>query len=209
MHNCKTVHPDGRMVPNFGGWHDAGDVSQFEIPTAEITSALCDLAISQKANIILYNRLLEEAKVGLNWLLRTRFGDGYRAMAITYNIWRKNVIEPTNYSILNKAEAGSFENFLSAAALASGAKLFKQSDEIFSNWCLRSAVEDFKFAVEEYENHIYTARWGEPIESQTSGTAIYAACELYTATGNEFYLEKAKEFAVVVMACQEKEQMLQ
>ena len=202
--NCKTVHPDGRMVPNFGGWHDAGDVSQFEIPTAEITSALCDLAISQKANIILYNRLLEEAKVGLNWLLRTRFGDGYRAMAITYNIWRKNVIEPTNYSILNKAEAGSFENFLSAAALASGAKLFKQSDEIFSNWCLRSAVEDFKFAVDEYENHIYTARWGEPIESQTSGTAIYAACELYTATGNEFYLEKAKEFAVVVMACQEK-----
>ena len=87
--NCKTVHPDGRMVPNFGGWHDAGDVSQFEIPTAEITHALCDMAIAQKANTFLYNRLLEEAKVGLNWLLRTRFGDGYRAMSITYNIWRK------------------------------------------------------------------------------------------------------------------------
>ena len=202
--NCKTVHPDGRMAPNFGGWHDAGDVSQFEIPTAEITSALCDLAVSQKANTILYNRLLEEAKVGLNWLLRTRFGDGYRAMAITYNIWRKNVIEPTNYSILNKAEAGSFENFLSAAALASGAKVFKETDEIFANWCLRSAIEDFKFAVDEYDNHIYTIRWGEPIESQTGGAAIYAACELYTATNNEFYLEKAKEFATIVMNCQEK-----
>ena len=202
--NCKSVHPDGRMVPNFGGWHDAGDVSQFEIPTAEITSALCDLAISQKSNIYLYNRLLEEAKVGLNWLLRTRFGDGYRAMAVTYNIWRKNIVDPTNYSILNKAEAGSFENFLSAAALANGSISFKDNDSIFSSWCLRSAIEDFKLAAEEYDNHIYTVRWGEPIESQTSGAAVYAACILYTATSNEYFLEKAKDFATITMACQEK-----
>ena len=32
------------MVPNFGGWHDAGDVSQFEICTAEIAHSLLDLA---------------------------------------------------------------------------------------------------------------------------------------------------------------------
>ena len=202
--NCKTVHPDGRMVPNFGGWHDAGDVSQFEIPTAEIANALTDLATTLKANRFLYTRILEEAKVGLTWLLRTRFGDGYRAMAVTYNIWRKNVVEPTNYSILNKAEAGSFENFLSASALASGAKVFKEHDEIFANWCLRSASEDFKFAVEEYEKKIYTIRWGEPIESQTAGAAVLAACELFTATNNDYYLEKAKEFASIVMNCQEK-----
>ena len=202
--NCKTVHPDGRMVPNFGGWHDAGDVSQFEIPTAEIANSLCDLAATLKDNRYIYTRILEEAKVGLTWLLRTRFGDGYRAMAVTYNIWRKNVVEPTNYSILNKAEAGSFENFLASSALASGARIFKEQDEIFSNWCLRTAIEDFKYAVEEYDNKIYTARWGEPIESQTAGTAVLSACELYSATANEFYLEKAKEFASIVMACQEK-----
>ena len=202
--NCKSVHPDGRMVPNFGGWHDAGDVSQFEIPTAEITHSLCDLAFTLKGNNFIYNRLLEEAKVGLSWLLRTRFGDGYRAMAVTYNIWRKNVVEPTNYSILNKAECGSFENFLSAGALACGARLFKDTNTNYSNWCLRSAIEDFKFACEEYDNNIYTVRWGEPIESQTGGTAILAACELYSITNDSFYLEKAKEFATIVMECQEK-----
>ena len=202
--NCKSVHPDGRMVPNFGGWHDAGDVSQFEIPTAEIAHSLCDLALTSKANTFMYNRLLEEAKVGLSWLLRTRFGDGYRAMAITYNIWRKNIVEPTNYTILNKAEAGSFENFLSSASLAAGYKVFKDSDEIFAGWCLRSAIEDFKFATEEYENNIYTLRWGPTIESQTSGVAVLAACELYMATSNEYYLEKAKSFAEIVMDCQEK-----
>ena len=202
--NCKTVHPDGRMVPNFGGWHDAGDVSQFEIPTAEITHALCDLASTLKANTFLYNRILEEVKVGLHWLLRTRFGDGYRAMAITYNIWRKNVVEPTNYSILNKAERGSFENFLASAAEASAARLFKDSNEILSSWSLRSAIEDFKFAAEEYENNIYTVRWGPCIESQTCGVAILAACEIYQATQNEYYLEEACKYAKIVMECQEK-----
>lgn len=202
--NCKSVHPDGRMVPNFGGWHDAGDVSQFEIPTAEMAHAICDLAQTLRSNTFMYNRLLEEAKVGLTWLLRTRFGDGYRAMAVTYNIWRKNVIEPTNYSILNKAEAGSFENFLSSAALAAGARTFKDVDQIYSDWCKRSAIEDFKFACEEYEQKIYTVRWGEPIESQTCGAAILAACEIYAITNDAYYLEKAKSFAQIVMDCQEK-----
>ena len=29
--NCRTMNENGTSVPNFGGWHDAGDVSQFEI----------------------------------------------------------------------------------------------------------------------------------------------------------------------------------
>ena len=202
--NCKTQHPDGRTVPNFGGWHDAGDVSQFEICTAEMAHALCDLALKNKADTFMYNRLLEEAKIGLTWLLRTRFGDGYRAMAITYNIWRKNVVEPTNTSIINKAEEGSFENFLSSAALASGANLFKETDKIYSDWCLRSAIDDFKFACREYQEKIFTVRWGEPIESQTMGAATLAACELYVATKNSYYLEKAIEFSKIIMNCQEK-----
>ena len=202
--NCKSVHPDGRTVPNFGGWHDAGDVSQFEICTAEMAHAICDLAFKHKADSFMYNRLLEEAKVGLTWLLRTRFGDGYRAMAITYKIWRKNVIEQSNDSVNSKAEEGSFENFLSAAALASGANLFKESDKIYSDWCLRSAKEDFKFACREYEEKIYTVRWGEPIESQTMGAACLAACELYVVTNDSFYLNKAIEFSKIILKCQEK-----
>ena len=202
--NCRSVHPDGRTVPTFGGWHDAGDVSQFEICTAEMAHAICDLALKNKADSFMFNRLLEEAKVGLNWLLRTRFGDGYRANAVGYSIWRKNTLDPTNTSIISKAEEGSFENFLSAAALASGANLFKDLDIIYSDWCKRSAIEDFKFACSEYLNKIYTVRWGEPIESQTMGAAILAACEIYVITNDIFYLEKALEFSKIVMNCQEK-----
>lgn len=202
--NCRSAHPDGRTVPTFGGWHDAGDVSQFEICTAEMAHAICDLALKNKADSFMFNRLLEEAKVGLNWLLRTRFGDGYRANAVGYSIWRKNTLDPTNTGVISKAEEGSFENFLSAAALASGANLFKDIDIIYSDWCKRSAIEDFKFACSEYLNKIYTARWGEPIESQTMGAAILAACEIYVITDDAFYLEKALEFSKIVMNCQEK-----
>ena len=46
--NCKTVHENGNTVPNFGGWHDAGDVSQFEISTAEMAHALLDLSFKIK-----------------------------------------------------------------------------------------------------------------------------------------------------------------
>lgn len=205
--NCQSVHPITKQaVPNHGGWHDAGDVSQFEICTAEMAEAILDLASSVNKDEVMYDRLLEEARVGLNWLLRTRFGDGHRAMAITYNIWRKNVLDPDNLTVKYcKSEEGSFENFLASAALAVGARLFKDKDEIFSNWCKRIAIDDYNHATREYENKIYTVRWGEPIESQTMGTKALAACELYTITNDEAYLKDAYLATKIVMICQEKE----
>ena len=71
--NCRTMHPNGSSVPNFGGWHDAGDVSQFEIPTAEMAHAVLDLALAYKdINNDLYERLKEEARVG--WFNRCSRG---------------------------------------------------------------------------------------------------------------------------------------
>ena len=204
--NCRTYNEKGDSVPNFGGWHDAGDVSQFEIPTAEMTDALISLALKEKDHdYMLYERLKEEAKVGANWLLRTRFGDGNRALAVTYSIWRKNVLDVNNKTVYtNPAENGPFENFLSAAALAKAYNLFLDEDETFAKWCKRSAIEDFKFAKEGYEQGLYSKRWGPSIPSQTLGEASYAAIELYKITNDYSYLDIAIKYADIVMACQEK-----
>lgn len=203
--NCRTMHPDGRSVPNFGGWHDAGDVSQFEICTAEMTHAILDLAESKKgSDDDLYERLLDEARIGANWLLRTRFGDGMRAMAVLYNVWRNNVLTPDNKSVYqNVAENGPFENFTSSAALAKAALVFKERDQIFSDWCKRSAIGDFNAAKEGYQNGIYTKRWGPNIDSQVAGHGIIAAVELYKVTLDESYLKLAKNYANIVLSCQE------
>lgn len=201
--NCRSVDENGRTVPVFGGWHDAGDLSQFEICTAEMTHALADLATNVNDEK-LKERIMEEAKVGANWLLRTTFHDGNRALAILYRIWRDNLLHPDNKLVnAGVAENGPFENFLSAAALASCVELFKEEDKNFSEWCLRIAKEDFHYAVLGYKNGIYTKRWGPNIDSVVCGHGIVAACLLYKLTKEESYLEIAKEYANIVMKCQQ------
>lgn len=203
--NCRSVDSEGNSVPVFGGWHDAGDVSQFEICTAEMAHAILDLAEVVKDED-LYNRLLDEARVGLNWLLRTRFGNGMRALAVLYNVWRDNVLKVDNKSTaLNVAENGPFENFVASAALAKAYKFYNEEDPVFSEWCLRAGIEDFEFGVDGYKNGIYTKRWGPNIDSQVAGHGIIAACEIYAVTKDEKYLDIAKDYAKIVLSCQEVE----
>ena len=201
--NCRTVDSEGNSVPNFGGWHDAGDLSQFEIPTAEMTHALCDLAFETE-DVELKKRIMEEAKVGGDWLLQTTFHSGNRALAITYKLWRDNMLMFDNNDVkASMAENGPFENFLSAAALASLARLYKDDYSIYSNWCLRTAIEDFKFGVEGYSEGFYTKRWGTNIDSVVCGHGITAACEIYKMTQDKAYLDIAKKYAKTVMKCQQ------
>ena len=150
--NAKAIS-NGKTVPVFGGWHDAGDLSQFEICTAEMTRALLDLSFTNKK---LNKRILEEAKVGLNWLLRTTFKDGTRALAISYRHWYDNIVTAEDKYPLNSGENGPFENFIAADALAYGYLAFKDTDKVFANWCLRTAIDDFKFGVLGYAEGKYT-----------------------------------------------------
>ena len=204
--NCRTVHENGNSVPNFGGWHDAGDVSQFEIPTAEMSHALLDLYLNTKDEK-LKERILAEAKIGVSWLLRTRFSDGSRALAVGYNIWRNNELDKDDSSVFtSKAEKGPFESFCSAAALAVASRCFE--DEIYSDWCLRIAKEDFEYARTWYKEGIYTKRWGKNIDSQVCGHGLIAAAELYEATKDDHYIDVAIEYADIVMKCQEQEYLL-
>lgn len=198
----KTIHPITKAtVPNFGGWHDAGDLSQFEIPTAEMTSSLCDLASVIKDEE-LKKRIIDEAKVGANWLLRTRFGDGYRANTVLYRTWHSNVILDNDQSISdNIAEEGPFENFISAEALIKMASI--TDVEEFKVWCERSAIEDFLFGVYEYDNGIYTKRWGKSIDSQAIGAMLTAGANIYKYTQDEKYLDILKKYYHKVLDTQE------
>lgn len=203
--NSYAEDSDGNRVPVFGGWHDAGDVSQFEICTGEMAHAILDLA--EVIDNVEYKQLLkEEARVGLNWLLRTRLSNGKRVMGVTYSIWRDNVHKADNHNLNPmKIEEGAFENLIAAAAEAQGYNSFKDEDEIFATWCLRAAIDDYQNALRELEENIYTARWGKVPESQVYGEAILASVLLYQITNNEEYILNARKFSKIVMACQQKE----
>jgi hypothetical protein len=206
--HCKVMHPQTQAaVPAFGGWHDAGDLSQFEICTAEMAHAVLELALKVKdKDTILYHRLLEEGKVGISWLLRTRFGDGYRALAVSYGMWRSNVLTPDNDSVKRStAENGPFENFLASAACALAAQVYRQTDPLFADWCLRVAVEDFDYGSDGYQKGIYTRRWGTNIDAQVCGVGALAAAELYARTGKERYAQAGTRYAQIVLSCQKSE----
>jgi len=204
--NCKSIHPITKAtVPNFGGWHDAGDVSQFEICTAEIATSLLELAgaISDED---LKDRILEESRVGLDWLIQTRFKDGYRALAITYSIWRDNVLTEDNKTVItNQAEEGAFENFLSSISFGLGAITFKEIDPMYSESLKRLAIEDLEHAIREYDNNIYTIRWGKPITSQTLGAALVALSYIYELTKDRKYIDLIKTYSNEVIKTQEKD----
>ena len=205
--NCRTVHSNGHSVPNFGGWHDAGDVSQFEICTAEMAEALLDLANSIKnKDYDLYIRLMEEAKIGINWILRTYFGDGERALAVLYNIWRKNELDPTNEGVRKSiSEVGPFESFLASSCLLTACVSYKDIDTIFSDWCLRVAKLDFDTAVKCYQDGIHTKRWGSNIDSQVAGIGAVCSSKLYQITKDEKYKNLAIKYGDIIISCQQTE----
>jgi hypothetical protein len=87
-------HGDKQLVVN-GGWHDAGDLSQSLSNTAEAAYAMFSLAERMQAaheDPELLNRLLEEAKWGLDWLLKVTFHDGFRPGFSQMDRWTDGVI---------------------------------------------------------------------------------------------------------------------
>ena len=205
--NCRTVHSNGNSVPNFGGWHDAGDVSQFEICTAEMAEAILDLAETvKKSNKPLYDRLMEEAKIGITWILRTSFSDGERALAVLYNIWRKNELKQTNEGVRKSvSEVGPFESFLASSCLLTAHLAYKEIDHIFSEWCLRVAKLDFDTAVRCYDQGIHTKRWGTNVDSQVAGIGAVCASKLFLIINDIKYKNLAIKYGDIILSCQQKE----
>lgn len=190
-------HPDGRLISSGGGWHDAGDLSQGLCNTSESAYAMLDLALRVKdSDALLYERLLDEARWGLDWCLKTRFGDGYRARWTRIGIWTDNILGTMDDLVL-PAAYDPFENFCGSAAQAKGAIAFKEEDPIFADYCLKCAKEDFCFA---YKRTFYN----RSVSVQTLGQGVVAAAELYNACGDEDILKKGVYLAKKVLDCQQK-----
>ncbi|MBJ6359998.1 glycoside hydrolase family 9 protein [Paenibacillus sp. GCM10012307] len=197
----------GTIISFNGGWHDAGDVSQQLVQTAEVAWALFEMAEQVKArDADLYLRLLEEGEWGLDFILKTRFGDGYRATSAGITRWtdgRIGNMDDAAARVHNQA----YENFYCAGieAYIHG----RIPNAALSRRLLEAAREDFQYAMEEFAKHGFDQKpifWEHTYQSSESlymATASWAASMLYEATGDEWYGEKAVEFIHYVLGCQE------
>lgn len=176
---------NGKTIIINGGWHDAGDLSQGIINTGEAVHAMLTLAERvQPTDGELAAKLIEEAKWGLAWLHRTRFGDGFRVTWATMDYWTDGKVGTVDDTFGDVADSPT-ENAVGAAASAIAARVLKPIDTELAANSLRIAREDWQFAID---------RLKDPNVECTSAVAL-ASIELYRTTGEQKYADKAVEMA--------------
>lgn len=203
-----AVH-NGVKIPYNGGWHDAGDLSQQTLQTGDLAYSFLIASESIKTrNPILGARLREEARHGLEFLLRTRFGDGYRASSMGLLLWLDGYHDSFDDINTVRVQNVSYDNFLYAAYEAYAAKILTD-DKAFSDALLKASEEDFGFAMKEFEKNGYGG-YISPYEhtfntsrSQYNATVSWAAALLYELTDLPYYYDVAKKSIEYVLECQQ------
>src|SRR6202035_1477640 len=116
--------------------------------------ALLSLADSLKRHDedpLLSRRLLEEARWGLNWVLKTRFGDGYRSTGQLVSYWTDGIMG-TSDDRFGQAVNNPEWNFRVSGVEALAARVLNDIDPEFANRSLVIAEEDWKSEVEGLKN---------------------------------------------------------
>jgi hypothetical protein len=200
-----TVHDDKRIVVN-GGYHDAGDLSATG-NTPGMVYALLSLGDSlrrQGGNVVLSNRLMEEARWGLNWVLKTRFGDGYRSTGQLVSYWTDGIMG-TSDDRFGQAVNNPEWNLRVSGVEALAARVLKDSDPELANRSLVIAEEDWKYAVEGLKTGPPLAEvYGAQDELERISFGVVASVELYLATGDDRYAQEAIVLGDQVLSSQER-----
>ena len=186
-------HGDKSIVVN-GGWHDAGDLTQMIYNTGDAIYAMLDLAKKlEKRDDTLSHQLAAEARWGLEWMLKTRFGKGWRQNFGGISKWTDGVIG-TGDDIIFEAKNQPLENFLSASVLAKAALFFINSDPVLATSCLKAAQEDWHYAKEGISK----------LNVELCGTAVLASTHLFELTGDNRYKNSAIEWTGVLVNSQQQ-----
>ena len=194
-HQDERAEHAGRSLIINGGWHDAGDLSQGLVNTSEAAWSMLRLAERmEKSDPELARRFRDEARWGVEWMLKTRFGDGFRVNWITMDFWTDGILGDAD-DVVVKGENSPFENFLAAAVEAAAARAYAQSDPALAERCRAAAEADYGFAV---------ARTNNP-NLELAGAAAQSSIELWRTTKAEKYAAKAVDFADFLMSCQQVE----
>jgi hypothetical protein len=200
-----TIHGDKRIGVN-GGYHDAGDLSATG-NTPGMAYGLFSLAErlqQQDVDPQLSARLIEEAIWGLNWVCKTRFGDGYRSTGQLISYWTNGIMGDAD-DRFGQAVNNPEWNFRVAAVEALAARVLKDSHPQLAIRSLKTAEEDWTYAVEGLK----TASPPPPVygaqdELERISFGAIASIDLYRATGDQGYADEAFQLAAMIIASQEQ-----
>ena len=192
-----------------GGWHDAGDLSQQTLQTGDVAFSLLEAAVST-SDPALSARLEEEARWGFSFLLRCRFGDGFRASSMGLLHWLDGEVGTMDDIVSVRKQDLAFDNYLYAGYEAYAARHLRDRDGLADDLA-RAAEEDFAFAEAGFRE-----RGFEPFRfvmehsyntspSQYMATVAWSAAQLFLLTGKAAYRETAVEAIRYTLDCQRTE----
>lgn len=189
-----------------GGWHDAGDYIKFLSTTAYTTYMLMFAYEFDPVKFGFDNNknnepdVLEEARVGLDWMLRSYFTVDNIVNQVQdnrdHNVgWRLPENDSLRYDRIaylgmSKNQIGMF-----SAAMSLAARIWKMKfyDDEFSGKCILAAEKIYKLKdsapdVDKNVSGVYQ-------DKSFAGKLALGAVELYISTSNENYLKDAFTFA--------------
>lgn len=205
---------DGKLFPLNGGWHDAADMSQQALQSGELAYSLIEMALTakEKNNTELYLRLMEEAKWGINFILRTRLRDGYRAQTWGTNLWTDGFIGTKDDSMARRrvrVHDRAFENYV-FSGIEAYAAMNITDDPMLRDNLRKVAIEDFDFAKKKFSrlgfDDLGTGGSGDHAamasNSQYMANVSYSASLLYQLTGDPSYAQEAAKAIQYTLECQ-------
>ncbi len=205
----RLVFPSSTIRTQFdvtGGWHYAGDYVNFLTTAAFSTYTLlfsydfdsAKFAFDKNANHM--PDVLEEAKVGLDWLSKLAYKD-YTLITQVQDLrdhdqeWRKP--EADLLARDRPAFVGTGKNLIGiyAATMALASRIWRRTlhDEVFADRCLTLA-EDY-YSVRDQAPNIDSTGTGMYRDTRYLGKLALAAIELYLATDKKEYLDEARAYA--------------
>lgn len=208
---------NGQQFAFNGGWHDAADMSQQSLQSGEIAYSFLEMAktAKEKKNTDLYVRLMEEALWGIDYVLKTRLGAGYRAQTWGTNLWTDGFFNTKDDSSRRRRiriHDRAFENFV-FSGIEAYASMNIDKDKMLKENLRKVAIEDFDFATKRFDSVGFTELTGGgggdhaamASNSQYMANISYAATLLYKLTGEKKYADRAAKSILYTLDCQRTE----
>lgn len=190
-----------------GGWHDAGDYGRYVVPGAKTVQDLFlayedynqtadDMGIPESGNGV--PDLLDEAKYELDWMLKMQdeaTGGVYHK--VTALVFPETVlaVDETAQMVLAPISYTATADF--AAVMAKASVIYKDIDAGFAGECLEAAKKAYAYLEANsdmggYRNpsEIVTGEYGD---NKLDDERLWAASELYIATGDKKYEATVQE----------------
>ncbi len=193
-----------------GGWHDAANLTQGPGRTHLSIYALLrvyEQLARQPAEASRAARVLEEARWGLDWSLRLRFGPGLRCLYGVSSYWTDS--EPGTIDDVVQENVGrdDFQNTLAILATAAWARVCADLDPVLAAQARKAAEEDYADVVGRIKEPPAAAKpigINEGSWRDQCGYLALAAVELFRVTAKRAYRDDALRFGRWVLQTQEQ-----